>query len=66
MLIRVMYKNYSYDYVNTGALDRLIASEGIVKFLRPSEDRWVEIDRGLVRGAGGTYTGQERRRARAS
>ncbi len=66
MLIRVMYKDYRYDYVNTNALDRLIASEGIMKFLRPSEDQWVEVARGPIRGGGGVYTGQERRFARAS
>jgi hypothetical protein len=66
MLIRVMYRDYRYDYVDTKTLDRLIASEGIMKFLRPSEDQWVEIGRSPIRGVGGVYTGQERRLARAS
>ena len=46
MVLRVQYHNYSYDYVNAATLDRLIASKGIVKFLRPSEDRWVGIEEG--------------------
>jgi hypothetical protein len=66
MLIRVMYGDYRYDYVNTDALNRLITSARIVKFLRLSEDRWVEIACGPIRGIGGTYTGEERRRSKAS
>lgn len=66
MLIRVMYGDYRYDYVDRCTLDRLITSVGIVKFLRPSEDRWVEIARGPIRGAGGPYAGQERRQPPAS
>jgi hypothetical protein len=66
MLIRVMYKDYRYDYVSAGSLDRLIAAMGIIKFLRPSEDRWIDIARGPVRGAGGPYAGLERRSAFAS
>lgn len=66
MLIRVMYGDYRYDYVNTDALDRLISSARIMKFLRLSEDRWVEVGCDPMRGIGGTYTGEERRRTRAS
>jgi hypothetical protein len=62
VLIRVMYPNYGYDYVDTRTLDRLIACRHIAKFLRPSEDRWVTIGKDAVRGGGGTYGGSERRR----
>lgn len=63
MLIRVMYPDYRYDYVDTYKLNRLINSGEIAKFLRPSEDRWVMIDKDPVRGHGGTYEGWERRRS---
>ncbi len=62
MLIRVMYQDYRYDYVDVAALDRLIATNHIAKFLRPSEGRWVILDRDAIRGWGGPYSGAERRR----
>lgn len=62
MIIRIMYKDYKYDYVNTRKLDQLIASQRIIKFVRPSEDTWVYIDRDPIRGSGqSSYTGPERR-----
>lgn len=62
MIIRVMYKDYKYDYVNARKLDQLIASQRIIKFVRPSEDTWIHIDRDPIRGAGGSgYDGPERR-----
>ncbi len=64
MIIRIMYPDYRYDYVDTRTLDRLIASEGITKFLRPSQEEWVFVDRGPIRGAGGDYSGPERRQVR--
>jgi hypothetical protein len=57
-----MYPDYRYDYVNTAALDRLIDSREIAKFLRPSEDRWVMIGKDPIRGQGGAHQGGERRR----
>jgi len=62
MIIRIMYTDYKYDYVNARKLDQLIASQRIIKFVRPSEDTWVYIDRDPIRGAGGgAYEGPERR-----
>lgn len=62
MIIRVMYTDYCYDYVNARKLDQLIASKRIIKFVRPSQDEWVDVSRDPVRGAGGTaYQGPERR-----
>jgi hypothetical protein len=62
MIIRIMYTDYSYDYVNARKLDQLIASNRIIKFVRPSEDTWVNISRDPIRGGGGaTYGGPERR-----
>jgi|WetSurMetagenome_2_1015567.scaffolds.fasta_scaffold886253_1 hypothetical protein len=66
MLLRVQYPTFNYDYVDAAALDRLIAFKHITKFLRPSEDFWVNIEQGPVRGMGPIfrdtiYTGPERR-----
>jgi len=66
MLVRVMYRDCRYDYVDQRTLGRLIASEDIRKFLRPAEGQWVDIARFPIRGTGGVYTGPERRRSRAS
>jgi hypothetical protein len=62
MIIRIMYTDFRYDYVNARKLDQLIASKRIIKFVRPSEDAWVDITRNPIRGTGGaTYQGPERR-----
>ena len=66
MLIRVMYRDHRYDYVDTDTLERLIDSEGITRFLRPSEQGWIEVAHSPIRGRGGIYTGPERRLSRAS
>ena len=68
MLLRVQYPTFSYDYVDAAALDRLIVSKRIVKFLRPSENFWVNLDQGPVRSVGAlqmntVYVGPERRRS---
>ena len=65
MVLRVQYANFNYDYVSAAVLDRLIASRGIKKFLRPSEDRWIDIDVGPVRTNGSSYSGPERRQPKA-
>jgi hypothetical protein len=67
MLLRIQYPTFDYDYVDAATLDRLIASRRIVKFLRPSETFWVDIEQGPIRGTDGTcpdtdYAGPERRR----
>jgi hypothetical protein len=64
MIIRIMYNDYSYDYVNARKLDQLIVAKRILKFVRPSEDVWVDISRDTIRGKGGeVYKGPERRTA---
>lgn len=67
MLLRIQYPTFDYDYVDAATLDRLIASRRIVKFLRPSEAFWVDIEQGPIRGVDCTYpdtdyAGPERRR----
>ena len=65
MIIRIMYNDYRYDYVNARKLDQLIASNRIIKFVRPSEDAWVDITRDTIRSTGkATYVGPERRFSR--
>jgi hypothetical protein len=62
MVIRIMYTDYRYDYVSARMLDQLIASRCITKFLRPSENAWIDIVRHLIRGTEEvTYIGPERR-----
>ena len=66
MLVRVMYRDLRYDYVDTAMLERLIESKDIRRFLRPIEDEWVELSASPTRGNGGIYTGPERRLTKAS
>jgi hypothetical protein len=67
MLFRVQYPTFNYDYVDAVALGRLIESKCIVKFLRPSETFWVDLEQGPIRKVGAThmdtvYLGPERRK----
>lgn len=63
MKIRVQYKDGGYDIIEDYALDELIGSDMVGKFLRYSEG-WVRVGIDPIRGSGGgDYTGPERRRA---
>jgi hypothetical protein len=60
MLIEIMYSNGAYDRVSAQALDRLLRSKEVVKFLR--SDGWVQVGQDPIRGMGRThYRGPERR-----
>ncbi len=59
MLIRVMYKDNTYDIVKHTAIDHLIESRKIKKFLRA--EGWAEIGVHSIRGMGGVNKGPERR-----
>jgi hypothetical protein len=62
MIIHIMYTNNRYDYIHARKLDQLIAAKRNKKFLRHSEDRWVDITRDPICGTGEvTYGGPERR-----
>lgn len=64
MLLRVQYPNYDYDYVHASTLNKLIVNRQIRKFLRPSENYWVDIEKGPVREKDAIiyiYMGPERR-----
>ena len=61
MVLRVQYHNNKFDYVSEFALGKLINTNEIKKFYRPSEERWITVGRDAVRGTGGYYTGPDRR-----
>ena len=62
MIIHIMYNNNRYDYIHARKLDQLIAAKRIKKFLRFSENAWIDIARDPIRGAEEvTYIGPERR-----
>lgn len=63
MVLRVQYHNDKFDYVTGFALAKLITTNEIKKFYRPSEERWVTVGIDAVRGTGGTYTGPDRRQS---
>ena len=60
MLIRVMYRDNTFDLVKDIVLDDLVKSEKILKFYRAG--RWAVIGRDPIRGMGGNGTGHRRRR----
>ena len=62
MILHVQYRNLDYDYVDTRTLDSLLEDEGIRRFYRPSEKRWVNVYRDPIRGMGGVYSGPSRRK----
>ncbi len=63
MMLQVQYRDYSYDFINSQTLDRLLAEKGVRKFFRLSERRWIDVERDPIRGSGGKYSGQERRQS---
>ena len=61
MLLHVQYNDSRYDYVDAATLEGLIASKQISKFFRPSQNEWVDIETGRLRGEGSLHLGPERR-----
>jgi hypothetical protein len=62
MIIHIKYTNNRYDYIHARKLDTLIAAQRITKFMRPSEQAWVDIARDPIRGTKEVYyMGPERR-----
>jgi hypothetical protein len=59
MLVRVMYRDGTYDIVKDIVLDRLIQTKEILKLYRSGH--WAIIGRDPVRGMGGSGTGYRRR-----
>jgi hypothetical protein len=62
MMIEVMLSNGAYDRVPAKALNRLLRTREIVKFLRA--DGWVEVGQDPIRGMGRPNYGGPDRRAR--
>jgi len=60
MLLKVMYQNDKYDMVRPSLLHELISSKKIKMFYRSGG--WVDIERDPIRGSGGSYHGEERRK----
>jgi hypothetical protein len=60
--LAVKYRNNVEDIVSAPLLDQMIASGSIRQFYRPSEQRWIILGVDRIRGTGGTYEGEERRR----
>ena len=62
MILRVIYTDGSFDFVNDFMLSLLIQSRKVTKFNRSSG--WVDVDSQHVRREGnkGSYSGPERRR----
>jgi hypothetical protein len=62
--IRVQYQDDTYDIVEDFALDQLVSSDKIKRFLRYSEG-WVTIGLDPIRRSKGknNYRGPQRRRA---
>ena len=65
MFLRVQYQDSRYDYVNAAALDKLIVSKQITRFLRVSQNEWVGVEREPIRGISSPYVGPERRQLQA-
>jgi hypothetical protein len=62
MVLRVQYPNRKFDYVNSLILDRMIREKELRMFFRPSEMRWINIERDSIRGKEEIYyIGPERR-----
>ncbi len=59
MMIRVIYKDFTYDMATTSILDDLLTTNKILAFQRSSG--WVRVGRDPIRGMGGEYRGPERR-----
>jgi len=60
--LRVQYTNNSHDIVPATMLNRLISSEQIIRFYRPSEKRWVKLGLDPIRKERCPYDGPERRK----
>ena len=62
MLIRAIFEDYTRGMIQDSNLDKLISQGKIVGFFRT--EGYVRVGHDPVRGTGGEYKGQERRRHR--
>jgi tetratricopeptide (TPR) repeat protein len=62
-LVQVRYRNNREGLVDDVTLNELISSDKIKQFYRPSESRWVNVERDSIRAKSNGYKGPERRGA---
>jgi tetratricopeptide (TPR) repeat protein len=62
-LIQVRYRNNREGLIDDVTLNELIRERKIRQFYRPSESRWVDVDKDPVRVKPNGFMGQERREA---
>jgi tetratricopeptide (TPR) repeat protein len=60
-LVKVQYRNNHEGLVDDVTLDELIRSRKVIRFYRPSQDAWVDVETGSVRSRENHYSGPERR-----
>ncbi len=60
-LIQVRYRNNREGLIDDVTLDELIRERKIRQFFRPSESRWVDVEKDPVRVKSNGFTGPERR-----
>jgi hypothetical protein len=60
-LIQVKYRDNHEGLVDEVALNKLVLSNQIKQFYRPSESRWVDVDNDPIRVKSAGYNGEERR-----
>jgi len=61
MLIKVMYRNETYDMVKPALLNQLILSKKIKKFYRSGSGQWADIETDHIRRFVAPFAGSERR-----
>ncbi len=59
MNIPVMYNDNKIDEIDKSRLDELLSMNKIKMFMR--SDGWAMVDVAAIRGAGGMYSGPDRR-----
>jgi tetratricopeptide (TPR) repeat protein len=61
-LVQVRYLNNHNGWVDDVTLNELILSNKIKQFYRPSEEKWIDVNRDTVRARLNGYNGPERRK----
>lgn len=63
-MIRVIFKDNNWEIIKARDLDKLIATGKIAAFYR--QGGWADVKRDPIRGQGGSYSGPDRRQAKAA
>jgi hypothetical protein len=59
MIIEVQYRDGRHDHVDNLKLDELISLDQVRQFYRPSEQRWIDVEVGSMRGKIKSYRRHE-------